>query len=330
MPVHNAADTVAAAVDSILSQSETDFELVIVDDGSHRKTQEILAAFSAQCPRVQLIRTRHTGIAIALNTGLDVCQGRYIARMDADDWSHPQRLARQRAYLDRHPAIGLVGCCVEFGGCPRERAGYAAYVEWTNALLTPPQVALNRFIESPFAHPSVMFRRELVDSYGGYRNGHFPEDYELWLRWLEAGVRMAKLPEKLLTWHDPPHRLSRTHPRYSYRAFFKCKAEYLAHWLAAHNPHHPEIIVWGAGRETRKRADYLLAHGVQITNYVDIDPRKLGQTIHGRPVISEDELPLPAEAFVVSYVASRGARDDIRTRLRARGWEEGRNFVLAG
>ena len=225
--------------------------------------------------------------------------------------------------------MGLVACRVEFGGNREAQAGYAAYVDWTNSLLEPEAIALNRFVESPLAHPSVMFRRELVDRFGGYRQGAFPEDYELWLRWLDAGVRMAKLPEVLLTWSDPPGRLSRTDGRYSVRAFYECKLEYLARWLAANNPRHPEVIVWGAGRETRKRAELLVRHGIRIVAYVDIDPRKLGQTIHGRPVLREDDLPAPGRGFVVSCVGSRGARDDIRGRLSGRGDVEGVHFILA-
>ena len=88
------------------------------------------------------------------------------------------------------------------------------------------------------------------------------------------------------------------------------------------------MVIWGAGRETRKRAELLVRHGICITHYVDIDPRKIGQTIHGRPVLAEDQLPGPDDAFVVSYVGSRGAREDIRQRLGARGFGEGIHFVM--
>jgi hypothetical protein len=73
----------------------------------------------------------------------------------------------------------------------------------------------------------------------------------------------------------------------------------------------------------------LVKHGVRITHYIDIDPRKIGQTIHGRPVLCGDTLPAPGSAFVVSYVGSRGAREDIRRRLTARGYREGQHFVVA-
>ncbi len=330
LPVHNGGTTLPTAIESVLAQTDTDFELVVVDDGSVDGTAAVLA----DCERVdeRVVVLRHDvcrGIVPALNYGLRAARGRYVARMDADDWCHPQRLALQSAYLDSHTDIGLVGCRAEFGGDRSEQTGYALYVDWINSLLEPDAIALNRFVESPFAHPSVMFRSTLWRRLGEYRDGAFPEDYELWLRWLDAGVRMAKIPEFLVRWNDPPTRLSRTDSRYSVHAFYECKAQYLAAWLARHNAHHPRITVWGAGRETRKRARYLTDAGVRFGAYVDIDPRKIGQVIHGVPVWAEADLPEPGECFVVSYVGSRGARADIRRRLTARGYVEGRHFVMA-
>ena len=114
---------------------------------------------------------------------------------------------------------------------------------WTNGLLTHEEIALARFVESPLAHPSVMFRRSLVERWGGYAEGAFPEDYELWLRWLDAGVRMEKLADPLLIWNDSPTRLSRRDPRYAAEAFYRVKARYLARWLA---PQHAQGTVHGA------------------------------------------------------------------------------------
>src|SRR2546425_6870649 len=103
-----------------------------------------------------------------------------------------------------------------------------------------------------------MFRRELLNKHGGYREGDFPEDYELWLRWLDAGVTMAKVPRVLLTWNDAPERLSRTDRRYDVEAFYRCKAFYLARWLKRHVDASRPLLVWGAGRPTRKRAEHLV------------------------------------------------------------------------
>ncbi len=329
LPVFNAGATLADALDSLLRQRLQSFEILAVDDGSTDNTPEILTAYAARDARVRPLLQPHTGLVQALNHGLASARGRYIARMDGDDICMPDRLQAQCAFLDSSPDIGLVGCCVAFGGDRKQCAGYASYVDWTNRLLSPEHIALERFRESPFAHPSVMFRHELVAKYGGYAMGDFPEDYELWLRWMDQGVRMAKLKAPLLVWNDTPGRLSRTDQRYSVDNFYALKTRYLARWLLRNNPLHPRVYVIGAGRPTRKRADLLQEHGVEIVAYVDIDPKKIGQRVNGRPVIGRSELPPPGESFVLSYVGSRGAANLIRDFLEGQGFRMGLDFLLA-
>jgi hypothetical protein len=175
-----------------------------------------------------------------------------------------------------------------------------------------------------------MFRRALVARHGGYAAGDFPEDYELWLRWLAAGVRMEKLAEALLVWNDGAARLSRTDPRYSVDAFARIKARYLAGWLARHDPPHPAVVVWGAGRVTRRRVRHLQHAGVRVAAWVDIDPARIGRLLEGAPVLAPEALPGPGRCFVVTYVASHGARDQIADRLTALGYRRGRDWLPAG
>ncbi len=327
LPVRNAAATLARAVASIRAQPWRDWELLAVDDGSTDGTREILAALARDEPRLRVLTRPPAGLVAALNAGLAAARGEFIARMDADDESHRERFAEQVARLRARPEIGLVSCLVEFGGDGAAAAGYARHVDWVNSLVTPEEIALNRFVESPLAHPSVMFRRALVEKFGGYRDGDFPEDYELWLRWLDAGVRMAKVPRALLIWRDAPARLSRTDARYDPEKFFRLKAEWIARELARVADTR-RIFVWGAGRPTRKRAAHLQSHGVRIAGYIDVDAKKTGRTVAGVPVIAPAEMPAPAEVFVLGYVASRGARELIRGELARRGFREGRDFLM--
>ena len=344
LPVRNAAATLPRAVASVRAQTRRDWELVVVDDGSTDGSRDWLRRAAAEDPRIRLVEQPAHGLVSALNAGLAAARGRFIARMDADDECHPERLAAQADLLTANPDLGLVSCLVGFGGDRAANAGYALHVDWVNALVTPEEIALNRFVESPLAHPSVMFRREVAERHGGYRDGDFPEDYELWLRWLEAGVRMAKVPRELLTWHDAPGRLSRIDPRYDPEAFFRVKAGYVAQEVArtvgwdrqippsfeagsATPPYRP-VWIWGAGRPTRKRAAHLTAYGLRIAGYVDIDPRKTGKRVGGVPVIGPEALPQPGRAFVLGYVGSRGARELIRAELARRGYSEGRDFLM--
>jgi glycosyltransferase involved in cell wall biosynthesis len=331
LPVRNAAATIRRAVASVQAQTFSAWELIAVDDGSTDGTREILQELARVEPRLTLIEQAPTGVALAANAGAAAARGRFVARMDADDVSHPDRLTAQVAFLaaPENRAVGVVGSLVEFGGDLAASAGYALHVEWANALVTPAAIALNRFVESPLVNPSVMFRRELVARHGGYRDGDFPEDYELWLRWLDAGVRMAKVPLVLLTWHDGPTRLTRTNARYSPEKFFRMKSEWIARELARVASGR-EIFVWGAGRHTRKRAAHLTAHGVVIGGYVDVDAKKTGRGLGGTgvPVLAAGALPRPGEIFVLSYVTTRGARDYNRASLAVRGYVEGRDFLL--
>ena len=335
MPVRDGARTVARAVDGVRAQGFRDWELIAIDDGSIDGTAEILKTFTRTDPRIRVLVRPREGIVAALNAGIAAARGELVARMDADDEMHPERLAEQVAFLDA-PAncdIGVAGCLVEHGGDAQAAAGYALHVAWLNSLVTPEEIALNCFVESPLAHPSVMFRRELVERQGGYRDGPFPEDYELWLRWLDAGVRMAKVPRVLLRWNDPPDRASRMDPRYSPEAFFATKAPWIARWLRGRGfggGSARKLWVWGAGRPTRKRADLLAAEGIAIAGYIDIDPRKVTVAIGGtgKPVLLVDHLPPPSAAFILGYVASRGARELVRSALTRRGYEEGRDFLM--
>lgn len=329
MPCYNCGDTVGRALDSLLAQQDADFEIVAVDDGSTDDTAGVLVEYARRDSRVHFLTIEHGGVIKAANAAMEATRGRYIARMDADDEVLPGRLAAQARLLDDAPHLGLVGCRVRFGGCREECAGYAHYVDWTNTLTSHEQISLNRFVEFPVPNPSIMVRRECIEAHGWYREDDFPEDYEMLLRWLEAGVRMAKAEEELLIWNDPPTRLSRNHPRYDTDAFYRIKTEYLARWLARHNPHHPEVHILGSGRTTRKRADLLLEHGIEFAAYYDVDPRKIGHVVNGVRVRDRAHVPAPGQGFCIPYVASRGARDEIAEFLEGRGSQLGRDYIPA-
>lgn len=199
-----------------------------------------------------------------------------------------------------------------------------AFVDWQNAILYPHEHYMKRFVDAPLAHPTVMFRRELVDLHCGYDTGPLPEDHELWLRWMDAGVRFAKLPEALLTWNDHAHRLSRTHPNYGVDAFFSIKVTWLARWLKRKLNGRP-VIIAGTSNLCRDRAAKLEAEGITISAFTDVKPRE----IPGYAFLPHDELPPAGEAFIVSFISQRGTGDRIAAFLQGRGLSEGVDFILA-
>jgi len=327
LPCYNSGDGLGACLDSLLAQTWEDFEVVAVNDGSLDDTLALLRQYAARDSRVRVFDRPHGGVVQAMNFAVEQCRGEYVARMDSDDVCLPERLALQKAHLDRHPHLGLVGGRVRFGGDPETGRGYKAYVDWTNTLVTEGEISLSRFVESPYANPSIMFRKELVSRCGPFYDGPFPEDYEFLLRLMAAGVRMDKVPQEVLIWNDPPSRLTRTDPRYDPDAFYRTKAAYLARWLDSRGIGRVSII--GGGRITRRRALMLEEHGIVIDCWLEVDPDKIGQRASGRPVLSWHEVGAPQGEFLLSYVGSRGAGARIAAELEERGWIAGIHFLLA-
>ncbi len=325
MPVRNGASTIEATVESIRCQTLRDWELIVIDDHSTDQTPQMLSEMALSDLRIRVITDPSPGIAHALAAGCSAARGDWVARMDADDLMLPGRLERQLAHARKHPDLALVSCMVRYGG---NQPGYAAHVDWLNSIDSPELISMRRFVESPVAHPSVMFRRSLLESHGGYRHGNFPEDYELWLRWLAAGVRFGKSPEILLLWNDPPRRLSRTDPRYSVDAFYRVKCTHLIEWIDSNVCSKRHLMLWGAGRVTRRRFDSLETNGLQFHSFIDIDPRKIGQHRNGRRVIPPDAIPENPRPFVLVGVGNRGASLKIHAELTRRGWSEGLDFLL--
>ncbi len=325
LPFHNASATLDTAVESMLAQDSADLELLLIDNASTDDGPTKAQRWAARDPRIRLLYEPRIGIAHALNTGLAAARGTFVARMDADDVAHPDRLRLQVAYLDAHPDIGVVACATKFISTVPESRGMGAFVQWQNAILTPHAHYVKRFVDAPVAHPTVLFRCELVERYGGYDTGPVPEDHELWLRWMHAGVRFAKLPEPLLIWHDHADRLSRTHANYSTDAFFRIKAKWIAAWYARDRAGLP-VIIAGTSALCQERAQWLEAEGLRIHAFTDVS----GKPVAGRPFIRPQDLPPAGRAVVISLISQRGTGARIAEFLAGRGLAEGTDFLLAG
>lgn len=319
LPVRNGAGTIMHAVQSMLQQDLSSLELIVVDDGSNDETSTLLEAVAD--PRLRLLRQKPQGIVAALNHGLSVVRAPYIARMDADDWSPPERLRLQATYLDAHPEVALVSSLVKHLGSP-DQEGYAQHVSRINRLLTHEQMAQARFEDAPVAHPSVMLRTAVLQEAGGYQAGDLPEDYELWLRLLDQGYRFAKLPETLLHWADHPTRLSRTDSRCRQEAFYKIKACYFLQWYQQ-QASQPPVWVCGRGRQVRQRIRPFIAAGLELAGYIDLKPAGPGTP---QPVIVYDEVVLSKQALVLSFVSDRKGKALIIRFFEQKGYIQGVNF----
>ena len=333
LPFYNSASTLAETLDSILAQTFKDFVLIAVDDGSTDSSGEIVRDYMQRDQRIELLQIEHQGVVGAMNHALNHCKAPICARMDADDIMAPERLQRQWDYLYENPEVALVGSCVSLFPDEIIQDGFNEYIRWQNACITPQQIADNIYVELPIANPSICFRREVIREMGGYRDGDFPEDYELLLRLHQNGHQMAKLPEVLLHWRDSEGRLTRTDERYSRTAFDRVRAAYLAAdpRLKQGRP----LVYWGAGRATRRRIAHLVGHGHLPHAWIDVDPDKMGRVYEGAPVVAPTWLQKPwlspeEKPFVLSYVSNHGARELIVDHLERGGYRNGEDYLIVG
>jgi glycosyltransferase involved in cell wall biosynthesis len=324
LPCYNAAETLDEALDSLTKQTFSDFEIIAVDDGSQDNTKVILQRWAQSDRRVQILSQPHGGIVAALNAGLTYCQAPYIARMDADDRIHPNRFQLQLQYLEEHPEIAVVGCQVQ--GFPKENVqrGFADYLDWLNSLQSSNDFQREIFIESPLAHPGVMFRRTRVEQAGGYQDHGWAEDYDLWLRLYLQGEHFASLPQVLLQWRQHPGRLTFLDDRYSLANFQRAKSFYLVRGPLRGRD---AVLVWGAGLTGRRFCRQLLLDQAPVVSFFDVDEHKIGRRYHGLPVGAPEMLPVwwqrYAHPILLVAVGARGARPYLRTRLNPLGLTEG-------
>lgn len=336
LPCRDAAAHLEAAIASIREQSFTDYEVVAVDDGSTDRTPDLLDGWAREDDRVRIIRGERRGLVPALTAGLEVAEGELIARMDADDIAAPDRLERQVALLDSRPDLAACGAGVEYFPPDQVGSGARRYEAWINRLVTPHDIARAIFVECPIPHPTLVIRREGLLEVGGYRDLDWPEDYDLVLRLWAAGRRMAKVPEPhtgrarvLLRWRERPDRASRTDERYSPEAFRRLKIAVLRETLLRGDR---TVVIAGAGPIGKRWAVELQDAGTPLTGFLDVDPRKIGQWIHGARVRGYPALSSIMEAsdpapLVLAAVGQVGARAEIRRTLRQAGLVELRDFV---
>ena len=332
MPLRDGAEYLQESVQSIRRQSLRDFELLVIDDGSVDAGPDLVLQHSRDDARIRLLRRHAQGIVAALNCGLRSARADLVARMDADDIMHPQRLERQHRAMSDRTDLTLLACCVEAFPGSTTGKGMREYLRWQNSCLCEQQLREQLYVESVFTHPSVMFRRERILALGAYRDGQFPEDYELWLRIAEAGDAMLKLDKVLLRWRQRAQSLSRVDERYARLAFDVLRARYLSVDPRLHQGR--PLAIWGAGRRTRQRCQKLLELGHRVSAWIDIDPRKIGQHIATVPVHDpawlKDALPNLSRPFVLVYVANHGAREKIAEQLRAMEFVAGDDYLMVG
>jgi hypothetical protein len=201
MSVYNGAKFLPEAVESILRQSWSNFEFVIVNDGSTDETWSILERYRSQDNRVRVVDQEKRGLTVSLNRGCSLSKGKFIARMDADDVAMPGRLESQMHFMETHPDVGVLGGAFDL----IDAAGKKLGVSW----LPCEDHEIRRLLldSTAFLHPSVLMDRSALARAGGYREVKYAEDYDLWLRLAEQ-TKLANLREVIHQYRVHPDQVS--------------------------------------------------------------------------------------------------------------------------
>jgi hypothetical protein len=238
MSVFNGERFLREAIDSILSQSFSDFEFIIINDGSTDRTFSILQSYEKSDPRVRVHEQENKGLPESLNRGCGLAQGKYIVRMDADDVSTPYRIERQIGFLENHEKVGLLGGALEV----IDAQGKRLFLD-RPLLEDEPIRAAFRSFSFPLNHPAVVMRKQAFDASGGYRAQFmYAEDNDLWLRIIERW-RVANLADVVLRKRIHPTQVSVCHLRQQVLSLLGAYALSLARQRHSVEPPHQEPVI---------------------------------------------------------------------------------------
>lgn len=224
LPVHNGEKYLAECLDSLLTQTVTDFEIIVIDDGSTDGTAELLDRYRGRDTRVVPISEGKRGFVGALSRGLEFARGHYIARMDADDVCLPDRFGVQLRHLDAHPDVVGCGTATEvFGDTPNTCQLFPT---------SPHQIRVNLLFWSCFSHPTMMMRRgvfEIGDL--GYRADYGgAADYDLWCQFDRRGLKLHNIPQVLLRYRRHPAQITTADSDRQFAVANRIRREHLAHY----------------------------------------------------------------------------------------------------
>ncbi len=322
LPVFNAAPWLNDCLNSILQQTEGNWELVAVDDFSTDESWKIIQAFAKKDRRIKVFQNDEKGIIPALRLAFENSTGRLITRMDADDIMMPNKLEALKKVLIESGKGYISTGLVSYFSENELGDGYRKYAQWLNDLALSGDPYSEIYKECVLPSPCwMMYRTDLVKC-NGFDSDRYPEDYDLCFRFYQHNMKPIAVNQVLHQWRDHPERSSRTMEVYADNRFFDIKLDY---FLALDYYHSRPIIIWGTGRNGKKLAQKLRDRG-QNFRWVCNNPNKWGKDILGVTIESFKKLPTIWQPQVLISVASPDGKKEIQVFLDQIGYEKNYHY----
>ena len=322
MPFKDTARYLPGCLDSILAQSDPDWELIAVDDHSSDNSFDILDSYRRRDARIGLYRNPGKGIIPALRHAYDNSRGTLISRMDSDDLMVENKMAALRAELEKegpgHVSTGMVRYF------PRHKLGrgYLRYEKWINRLCIEKGHFREIYRECVIPSPCWMCYRQDLDSCGAFDPFRYPEDYDLCFRMYRHNFRVCSVGEVLHEWRDHPRRASRNLEEYADPFYFELKIRY---FLELEFSKGKELVLWGAGSKGKRLAELLNRSDVHF-RWVCNNPRKWGKMLRGQKVEPTSIVEQLYDPLIIIAVSAPDAQREIKSQLIAADLELGRHF----
>ncbi len=322
-PVKNGAAYLRECLDSIIAQTESGWELCIIDDNSSDETWEILYEYQQLDARIKPRKSNGVGIIPALQTGYQSSTGQYITRMDADDQMAPQKLETMGLLLSSKGKGYLALGGVDYFSDVELGDGYKKYASWLNSLTATGNNWVDIYKECVIPSPCWMLHREDFDKCGGFDSDQYPEDYDLCFRMYADGLTIIPCDQVLHQWRDYPERTSRNYPNYADNRFLDLKL----HWFAQLELDNPcELVIWGAGRKGKLIAKHFVDNNIDIS-WITTNPKKIGHNIYQQILKHPDKVDLDKSNVIVA-VSNPSEQEEILALLKALGKNKGKDIFL--
>ena len=317
LPVYNAALYLPACLDTILAQSETDWELLAVNDFSEDDSWEILKQYAHQDKRIQVFQNKEKGVIPALRLAFEHSSGALITRMDADDLMTVQKLSWLQQVLKAKGPGFLATGLVEYFSETTLGDGYRRYANWLNKLALADGHYKEIYRECVIPSPCWMVYRDDLLRCDAFSPDTYPEDYDLCFRFYQQGLRPVSVSEVLHHWRDHGSRASRNDPHYADNRFFQLKVHY---FLQLDYQSQRPLVLWGAGAKGKLLARLLLEQNISF-HWVCNNPRKWGLDIYGvRMQQIETIYQLEHPQFILA-VSSPEGQEQINHQLKNGQWK---------